>query len=345
MISDKSASSKSGKSRINRSNAPPLPAYAPSLAQPWVRLWKAEGVTFRERRSFAIAGLLYSYSKSMPNRAILLAACALLTSGCAKRLTVRGMVLGVDAASKTALISHADIPDYMPAMSMPFRVRQPGELSALHPGAQVQFDLVVSKRGSHIEHVKRLGATTTGVVEDAGDRIILPPNPDQVAIGALMPDFALLDQFGKPVRLSDFRGKVVAIDFIYTRCPLPDVCPRLSANFARLQTRFADKIGKDLVLLSITIDPKYDTSTVLLGYAKIWNAKADAWRFLSGTEGEIALVARRFGMNYWPEEGLITHTSETGVIARDGRLAARINGSAFTAGQLGDLISRELEND
>ena len=255
------------------------------------------------------------------------------------------MVLGIDTSAKTAVISHADIRDYMPAMAMPFRVRQSGELSGLHPGAQVQFDLVIRKKASHIEHVKRLGGTTTGVVEDAGDRIVLPPNPDQVAIGAAMPDFTLLDQFGKPVRLSDFRGKVVAVDFIYTRCPLPDVCPRLSANFARMQNRFADKIGKDLTLLSITIDPQYDTPAVLLGYAKIWNAKADAWRFLSGPEGEIALVARRFGMNYWPEEGLITHTSETGVIARDGRLAARINGSAFTAGQLGDLISRELENN
>jgi len=281
----------------------------------------------------------------MLNGAVLLTACILMTSGCAKRYAVRGMVLGINTAAKTAVISHADIPDYMPAMAMPFRVRKSGELSGLHAGAQVQFELVVRKKASHIERVKRLGATTTGVVEDAGERIVLPPNPDQVAIGAPMPDFALVDQFGKPVRLSDFRGKVIAVDFIYTRCPLPDVCPRLSANFARLQSRFADKIGKELALLSITIDPQYDTPAVLLGYARIWNAKADAWRFLSGPEGEIALVARRFGMNYWPEEGLITHTSETGVIARDGRLAARINGSAFTAGQLGDLISRELENN
>ena len=73
---------------------------------------------------------------------------------------------------------------------------------------------------------------------------------------------------------------------------------------------------------SITIDPQYDTSAVLLGYAKIWNAAAEGWRFLTGPDREIEIVARRFGMNYWPEEGLITHTSETGIIARDGRLAA-----------------------
>jgi protein SCO1/2 len=111
-----------------------------------------------------------------------------------------------------------------------------------------------------------------------------------------------------------------------------------------MQSRFADKIGKDLALLSITIDPQYDTPAVLLGYAKIWGAAA-GWRFLTGSGPEIEKVARRFGMVYWPEQGLITHTSEMGVISRDGRLAAKISGSCYLAGQLGDLIARELEGD
>src|SRR5207247_989594 len=126
-----------------------------------------------------------------------------------------------------------------------------------------------------------------GIIEDQGDRILLPPNPDQVAIGASMPDFVLTDQLHRRVRLSDFRGKVVAVDFIYTRCPLPDVCPRLSANFARLQRRFGEKIGAELALLSITIDPQYDTPDVLLRYAKIWNAGPEGWRFLTGPDREI----------------------------------------------------------
>jgi protein SCO1/2 len=157
-----------------------------------------------------------------------------------------------------------------------------------------------------------------------------------------MPDFTLIDQLNRPVRLADLRGRVVAVDFIYTRCPLPDVCPRLSANFARLQSRFHEKMGRDLSLLSITIDPQYDTPQVLERYGRIWNTK-EGWRLLTGPDAEIEVVARRFGMNYWPEEGLITHTSETGVIGRDGRLAARVDGSSFTPAQLGDLIQRELE--
>lgn len=251
------------------------------------------------------------------------------------------MVIGIDAGKQTVIVSHRDIPQYMRGMVMPFRVRRPSQLDDLYPGAQVEFELVARKSDSYIQHVRRVGGSP--VIEDQGDRIVLPPNPDKVTIGAAMPDFTLTDQLNHPVRLSDFRGKVVAVDFIYTRCPLPDVCPRLSANFARLQSRFRDRIGKDLELLSITIDPQYDTAQVLLGYAKIWNAKPEGWRFLTGPETEIEVVARRFGMNYWPEDGLITHTSQTGVIARDGKLAAQVDGSSFTPGQLGDLIERELE--
>jgi protein SCO1/2 len=251
------------------------------------------------------------------------------------------MVMGMNAAEQTVIVSHRDIPHYMPAMSMPFHVRKPAELAGLYPGAEVEFNLVARKSGSYIERLRRIGGNA--VIEDQGDRIRLPPNPAQIAIGAAMPDFTLTDQLKRPVRLTDFRGKVVAVDFIYTRCPLPDVCPRLSANFARLQTRFREKIGKDLVLLSITIDPQYDTSEVLLGYAKIWNARPEGWRFLTGPDREIEAVARRFGMNYWPEEGLITHTSQTGIVARDGKLAAKVDGSSFAPVQLGDLIERELE--
>jgi len=251
------------------------------------------------------------------------------------------MVLSVSPADRTVIVSHRDIPGSMPAMSMPFHVRKPGELTGLHPGTQIEFDLVTRKSGSHIERLRRVGAGA--VIEDQGDRIALPPNPDRVAIGEAMPDFTLTDQLGHPVRLSDFRNRVVAVDFIYTRCPLPDVCPRLSANFARVQTRFREKMPKDLLLLSITIDPHYDTSEVLLKYAKIWNARPEGWRFLTGPDAEIEIVARRFGMNYWPEEGLITHTSQTGIIGRNGRLAATVDGSSFAPVQLGDLIERELE--
>jgi protein SCO1/2 len=273
-------------------------------------------------------------------RGMILSLLVPLLSGCAKRLPVRGMILSVDPSARTVLVSHRDIPHYMPAMTMQFPVRSPGNFDGLYPGAQVEFKLIPRKSGSYIQNLRRIGGGS--VIEDQGDRITLPPNPDKIAIGAAMPDFTLTDQFNHPVRLSDFHGQVIAVDFIYTRCPLPDVCPRLSANFARMQSRFHEKMGQGLALLSITIDPQYDTPQVLQRYGKIWNTK-EGWRLLTGPDVEIEVIARRFGMNYWPEEGLITHTSETGVIGRDGKLVARVDGSSFTSAQLGDLIQRELE--
>jgi protein SCO1/2 len=143
--------------------------------------------------------------------------------------------------------------------------------------------------------------------------------------------------------LSDFRGRIVAVNFIYTRCPLPDVCPRLSANFAVLQRRFSRQAGKELVLLSITIDPQFDTPAILREYAVRWGARSEVWRFLSGSAPEIQRVAGNFGLVYWPDEGSIGHNSTTSIVGRDGHLAAIVEGSSFRVDQLGDLISRQLE--
>jgi protein SCO1/2 len=149
-----------------------------------------------------------------------------------------------------------------------------------------------------------------------------------------MPDFALTAQDGKKVRLSDYRGQLVAVDFIYTRCPLPDVCPRLSANFARLQKR----LGTRVALLSITLDPEFDTPEVLTGYARRWEADPSIWRFLTGAPDDVRAVAGHFGVVYWPEENALTHTSSTALIDRAGKLAALVEGSAFTSQQLLDLV-------
>jgi len=268
---------------------------------------------------------------------------ALLVCGCAKRYRVEGMVLQVNPAAQTVVVSHQAIPGFMDAMVMPFRVRREAELRGLRPGVQIDFRLVVRKGRSYLEDIRVLQGAADGVVEDQGDRIVLPEPPEKVAIGAVVPDFSLTDQNGASVRLSDLRGRVVAVNFIYTRCPLPDVCPRLSANFASIQKRFAPRLGKDLMLLSVTIDPEHDTPGELLQYAKIWKARTAAWRFLTGPVRDVQSVAGRFGMNYWPEEGLITHTSVTGVLSRDGKLVALVEGSGYRVSELGDLIEREVE--
>jgi len=262
-------------------------------------------------------------------------------TGCAKRYPAEGLVLRVERDRRTVTISHREIRGYMPAMAMPFRVKNDAELSGLAPGARVQFQLEVTKRGAVVRNLRAQALATGGMVADNRQKLRLPSTPEKLATGAAVPDFTLTDQSLRPVHLADFRGQVVAINFVYTRCPLPDVCPRLCASFARLQKRFA---GRDLTLLSVTLDPQYDSPEILAGYAKIWRADPARWHFLTGGLEDVQRVAGRFGIISWPEEGLLTHTSETAVIARDGKLVALIEGSSYTAEQLGDLIALELES-
>lgn len=240
------------------------------------------------------------------------------------------MVLRVNPVAHSLVISHRDIPGFMPAMSMEFAAAKSESLTALAPGTRIKFQLAVSRHGSAVSRIQKLS----------------PPaeypraHPVRPAIGTAVPDFTLTDETNQPVSLSDFRGQVVAIDFIYTRCPLPDVCPRLSANFRRLQRRF----GKRVTLLSISIDPLFDTPAVLARYAKLWNADLASWHFLTGTPEMVQAVAGSLGMLYFPEEGSMTHTSETIVIGREGRLAGIIEGPGYAVSQLGDLISVALES-
>ncbi len=259
---------------------------------------------------------------------------AILTApGCARRYRVEGLVLRVDAAQRSLLVSHRAVPNYMPAMVMPFRADRGERLEKVSPGARVSFDLLVKGKQSRARNIRVLDARNEGV---EGFRFPVPA--ERLGIGAEVPDFEFVNQQGKPVRLSDFRSRVVALNFLYTRCPLPEVCPRLAATFLSLQRRFA---GRDLTLLSITLDPTYDTPPVLDAYARSMGAR---WNFLTGPVDGISAAARRFGLIHWAEEGVLVHTSATAVIDRQGRLAAVVEGSSYRLEQLADLISQSLGN-
>jgi protein SCO1 len=270
-----------------------------------------------------------SSSRSTGNPASVLLLCIFLCS-CARHFRAQGIVLAVDQLNRTVTISHRAIPGYMEAMSMPFHVEAARDLENLTPGSRIDFQLKVIHGGAIVRHIH---------LQQTALDIPVPKAEEKIAIGERMPDFTLTDQTGHAVRLSGFEGQLVAVDFIYTRCPLPDVCPRLSANFARLQKRFAGRI----VLLSITLDPLHDTSEVLAEYAQRWRADSHTWQFLTGSEEDVKKVAGYFGVVYWAEEGAITHTSSTAIIDRAGKLRALVEGSSFTSQQLIDLVESVTE--
>jgi protein SCO1/2 len=244
----------------------------------------------------------------------------------AHRYPVEGIVVETKPETRQMVVAHKPIDNYMPAMTMAFHVARGVDLTELPPGTRVAFELKVGKSASIAQNVQ---------VREALNDLKLPKTPlPKALIGLKFPSFSLIDQSGGAVSLSDFEGKVVVVDFIYTRCPLPDVCPRLSANFASVSKKLR---GRDVEFLSITIDPQFDTPAVLTEYARRWQA-GESWKFLTGTPAQIQQVAGLFGLVYWPEDGSITHTVATAVIGRDGTLAAKIDGAGYRPDQLLALI-------
>jgi protein SCO1 len=255
----------------------------------------------------------------------------------------KGLVLEVDRAHHHITVSCDAVPGYMAAMEMAFEVPDAAQLNALKPGSLIRFTSV--EHGSRpiakdIEPVANFEPEPAEAGALSALRSAVNPTSTKppVAVGEAVPDFMLTDQEGSAVSLFQFRGKVVALTFGYSRCPNPSYCLRLSRNLAELKRQFPDRAGRDLVLLTIAIDPEYDQGPALARYARSFGADARSWHFLTGTVSQIHQVAAMFGMDFWNTDGLLTHTLHTVVIDRNGRLAANIDGNQFTARQLGDLV-------
>jgi protein SCO1 len=267
----------------------------------------------------------------------------------AQQYSASGLVLRVDRPGHTMVVSCDAIPGYMEAIAMPFSVRNSRELENLAPGTMIEFTLVVDKKSSHAENVKvRLFESFAQEPLQARRLTLLQKilEPElaaaQLTLGQQVPDFTLTDQNQRSVRLHEFAGKVVALDFVYTRCRLPDYCYRFSNNFGRLQKRFADRLGRDLVLLTITFDPIHDQPEILAAYARTWKANPDAWRFLTGPPDDVRRVCSWFGVEFWSDESQFTHTQHTIIIDRQGKLVTNIEGNQYTAEQLGDLLETTM---
>lgn len=266
----------------------------------------------------------------------------------APQYPVRGMVVSLNRSTRTFTASIEAIPNYMRAMTMPFDVRAGADLDGLTPGAIVTFTLVVGERSSYAENIHLVRYESVEQDPFTANRLTLlntivrGSGVKQVAVGEPVPDFALTNQKKQRVRLSDFSGEVVVMNFIYTSCPLPNFCLRLANNFNVLQKRFQKELGRDLVLLTVTFDPTHDTPEVLAKYASSWSADAAKWHFLTGTPADVQRVCELFGVEAYANEGLLDHSLHTVLLNRKKNLVANIEGNQFTAAELGDLTASLL---
>jgi len=270
------------------------------------------------------------------------------TASAERRYSVKGLILKLDPAHNTMIVSTDAIPGFMEAMTMPYSVRDSNELDRLKPGTLIDFTLVVEKDSSYAETIRV--HSYQGLEPDPLtarrlkllNQVANPSAVKQLAIGEAVPDFALIDQNRRPIELSKFAGKVVALNFVYTRCALPNFCYRSSNNFGILQKRFKDRLGHDLILLTVTFDPVHDQPEALAKYAATWKADPRTWHFLTGSALDVRRVCDLFGKDFFQDEGLMNHSLHTALISRNGKLVANLEGNDFSATQLGDLTETVL---
>ena len=256
----------------------------------------------------------------------------------AKRYVLKGTVVAVDKAKKTATIKHGDIENYMPAMTMPFPVRADWVWEDLNPGADITADLVIDKDNSFWLENIAISALPNP------NQTPLPAREDVAQIGNAVPDFSLVNQDGKKINLRDFRGKATAITFIYSRCPLPNYCILMSKNFSDLANQLNGNAElKDKIrLLSVSFDPETDTPAKLKEYGRGYLGKDSTtdftvWQLATGTNKEVKAVADFFGLRYEvgkDDKTQINHSLRTIVISPDGKVKKVFSGNDWTTGEL-----------
>jgi protein SCO1/2 len=250
-----------------------------------------------------------------------------------KRYELEGRVVAVDPAARQLTIAHKDIAGLMPGMTMPFIVSQNEAwiFGKIATGDQVHATLVLGDRAELEDISFSRGTDNSG---DGTSKMRIPQPGDEV------PDFMLTNQDGATIHFRQFRGKPLLLTFIYTRCPFPDYCPRMSYNFAVVMQNLknSSQANAKAQLLSISIDPEHDRPADLHGYgeryARNLDPKFQHWQFATGSPEEIRKAADFFGLAYNSKEGQIVHNLSTALIGSDGKVLKVYSGGDWTPEQV-----------
>jgi protein SCO1/2 len=273
--------------------------------------------------------------------AISFSSCHRSKTPAAKRYPFTGRVVSVDIQGQSAVIDGDNIPGFMDAMAMSYKVKPAAILDRLSPGDSISAEVVVIQPETKsddaapdywIENVKVTAHSKNP--SPAGAALRMP------APGEDVPDFSFTNQSGKRISLKQYRGNVLLLTFIYTRCPFPDFCPRMSGNFAEIYKQLGTNPAQARTrLLSISFDPEHDTPKVLRDYGfTVAHTREPAlfsrWEFAAPSAADLPRIADFFALTVKPEGGLITHNLSTAVIGPDGKIVKWYHGSDWQASDL-----------
>lgn len=277
--------------------------------------------------------------------AIFLLAGAILSASCSREPATRsyqlqGQVLVVKPESNEILVKHDDIPGFMPAMTMPYTVKDPALLKDRAPGDLISATLTVAPDLAWLSAIAKTGSAP--LPEDAPTQIPAAAGVHLLKTGDPVPDAQLRDQDGAVISPADWRGSAAVVSFIYTRCPLPQFCPLVDRRFAEIQKRVAvdPALQGKVRLLSISFDPQTDRAAVLRAHAAKVEADPSVWRFATADEHVVDRLAATFGVNVIREtDGTITHNLRTAVIDPHGRIVSIHDGHTWTATTIVDELT------
>jgi protein SCO1/2 len=243
---------------------------------------------------------------------------------------VRGVVKEIRGDARTLVIAHEAIPGYMDAMTMPFKTKDPKELQDVTIGESISFQLHVTETESWIEHVvcteRRTGgaeqrAQSSAQGEGSGGSAGEPDRP-RLRSGHPLLGYHFTNELGQAVCLDDFRGQALALTFFFTRCPIPEFCPRLSKNFAQASEKLAalGNAPTNWHFLSVSFDPEFDTPSRLKAYGQGYHYDPKHWSFLTGPADRIRELAAQADMQFQSDSGSFNHNFRTLIIDATGRL-------------------------
>lgn len=256
----------------------------------------------------------------------------------------RGVVRSLPEGGRTLVVRHEEIPNYMPKMTMELNVHDTNELAGLERDDEITFQLVATTNTHWIQTIKRVGkvAPAESVPANPGYQLVKELKP-----GDVIQDYELLTENGRPVRFSEFRGKALAFTFIFTRCPLPDFCPRMENNFASARDLILAKTNAptNWQFLSISFDPEFDTPEVLRNHAKLYRHNdPNRWLFAAASLKVLASLAPELDLMYAREaSGSISHNLRTVVLDPQGRLHRQFDGNQWTPEELAQSIQEAAQ--
>ena len=258
-----------------------------------------------------------------------------------------GVVRQVDPKGGTVTIRHEEIPEFMPAMTMPFSIKDVSSLEDVRPGDEVEGVLNVKFDGKEVKDYELVNLVVTRPALGPGLSLSLQGGTPTLSAatsvlkpGDQLPDFSMTTQEGKTLRLSDLKGKVVGLTFIFTRCPLPDFCPRMDRKFAEAAGRIeaVTRRAEGIRLISVSFDPEHDTPEILAKHAAAQGAKPPSWTFAVASHPELAKVAPALGLIYGPQGTDIIHNLLIAVIDPEGKLVRLETGNAARAWETADFL-------